>query len=140
MKIGRICSRPARTAKGDVTVRNAATEMLTHHVGALVVVGEEGKPTGFVTDRDIVIRCLARDYDPDEMLVTEIMSEPLETVYEEEPVEVGLQMMADREVRRLIVKDETGGLVGVLSLDDVLDFFADESGDIGRLLDRRQPV
>jgi CBS domain-containing protein len=109
-------------------------------MGALVVLDEDGKPAGFVTDRDIVIRCLARDYDPDVMVVTEIMSEPLETVYEEEPVEVALQMMADREVRRLIVKDVTGALIGVLSFDDVLDFFADESSEIGRLLERRQPV
>jgi CBS domain-containing protein len=140
MKIGKICSRPARSTNGTVTVRRAAVEMLAHHVGALVVLDEDGKPAGFVTDRDIVIRCLARDYDPDVMVVTEIMSEPLETVYEEEPVEVALQMMADREVRRLIVKDVTGALIGVLSFDDVLDFFADESSEIGRLLERRQPV
>jgi len=140
MKIGKICSRPPRSTAGTVTVRKASVEMLAHHVGALVVLDEDGKPVGFVTDRDIVIRCLARDHDPDAMVVTEIMSEPLETVYEEEPVEVALQMMADREVRRLIVKDDTGALVGVLSLDDVLDFFAEESGEIGRLLDRRQPV
>lgn len=139
MSVGTICTRPIRAIPASATVRQVSFEMLEHHVGTFIVT-EDDKPIGMVTDRDIVIRCLARDNDPDEMLVSEIMSEPIEAVYEDASPTTALEMMADREVRRLVVKDALDVPVGVVALDDILDYFVAESGELGRLLRRRQPV
>lgn len=137
MTVASICTRLPETTSGDETVRTVAERMVSQDVGTLVVTDSDGQAEGIVTDRDIVIRCVAEGLKPDKTKVREVMSIDVQTVHEDTAVEVALEMMADREVRRLVVVNSAGRVTGIVSLDDYLEGVVAASEDIGRLL-RRQ--
>jgi len=141
MSVGRICSRVVATASSSETIRTAARRMADHDVGTLVVVGN-GHPrqaTGIVTDRDLAIRCIAGRLDPDQTAISEVMTSPVHSVDEDTPMEDAVAIMARAGTRRLVVLGEDNLVVGLLSLDDVLDVLVDETGAIGRLLEQQKP-
>jgi CBS domain-containing protein len=114
--------------------------MHEHHVGTLVVVDAKKKAVGMVTDRDIVVRCIAREFDPDESTVSEIMTSPVQTIGIDSGVDAALARMGETEVRRLVVTNSSGRVMGVLSLDDALALVVRQATDIGRLLESQTPV
>lgn len=136
MTVGSICSRVVATASSQETIRTAAQRMAANDVGTLVILDptDVALPIGMVTDRDIVLRCVAAGLNPDREQVGSITTRPLHSVDEQAPVEEAMESMARAGTRRLAVVDRSGSLVGLLSLDDVLDLLADETGAIGRLL------
>ena len=134
MSVGRICTRVVVTADAEETVAEAARRMAEHDVGTLAVMRDEAQALGIVTDRDIVLYCVARGEDPSKVLVKQVMSGPPLLVRESAPIESALAEMAASRVRRLLVVDDSDKLVGLLSLDDVLELLAEESHSIGRLL------
>lgn len=139
MSVGRICVRTVYLTKPEETVRQASRRMAEADVGTLVVVDERGDPVGVVTDRDVVLRCLAADQDPDETQVAAVMTHPALCVPESMPIEDALKRMSGIPARRLVVTDEKGRLAGILALDDVVELLVEEAGAIGRLLHRPAP-
>jgi CBS domain-containing protein len=122
-------------------VVEAAKLMRHHHVGDVVVVEEKegvNVPVGIVTDRDIVIEVLAEDVEPASVSVADIMSSELAKVREEDELLQTIQFMRSRGVRRLPVVDAQGGLVGILTVDDVLDLVAEQLSDLVGLATREQ--
>ncbi len=140
MTVGRICTRVVASASAQETVRAAAKRMAANDVGTLVVLeaADGAKPVGILTDRDVAVRCVAAERDPDETRIAEVMTRPVQYVDESLPVEDAITRMASVGTRRLVVVGEAGRLVGVLSLDDILDLLAEEAGAIGRLLAKQQ--
>ncbi len=136
MSVGRICVRTVYTAATTETVRAAARRMAERDTGTLIVLDDERRPIGIVSDRDVMHRCVARGENADEIRVGELMTSPVNSVREDTPIEDALRQMADHRVRRLAVVDEKQCLVGILALDDVLELLAEESATIGRLLGR----
>ncbi|HKK07795.1 MAG TPA: CBS domain-containing protein [Gemmatimonadota bacterium] len=134
MSVGRICSRVVVTARPDESVRDAAVRMGRQGVGTLVVVDEEARPIGIVTDRDVAIRCVGGHLDLDVTEVADVMTAPVRGVPEDTPIEDALARMAAAATRRLVVVDARDRLAGLLAMDDVLDLLAEEASDIGRLL------
>ena len=108
-------------------------------VGTLVVVDDARKPVGMVTDRDLALRCLAADRDPDATEVAAVMTAPVLCVSESTPIEEALRRMAGVGTRRMAVTDDEGHLAGILALDDVMELLVEEAEAIGRLLQRRRP-
>jgi CBS domain-containing protein len=101
---------------GD-TVRTAAQRMREANVGA-VVVQKHGNLFGIVTDRDIVVRCLARGGDCDEILLADICSPEVATLRPDDDVDHAVSLMRDKAIRRVpVVKN--GKAVGILSLGDL---------------------
>lgn len=137
MNVASICTRFPETVTAEDTVLDAARLMLEHEVGTVLVVGEDGRPEGIVTDRDVVLRCVAEELRPDKTKVGRVMTSDVHTVHEETSIEVALEEMADKEVRRLIVVDDAGKVTGIASLDDFLEGIVESTADVGRLL-RRQ--
>lgn len=142
MSAGSLCSRIVATAASRETVRTAARRMLKHDVGTLVVLeGEDGvRPTGILTDRDLATRVLAEDRDPDTATIAEVMSHPVQAVDEHTPVDEAMARMGRAGVRRLVVTGEGGRLVGVLSLDDVIEAQARQAAAISRIIEQQQPM
>jgi CBS domain-containing protein len=136
MSVGRICSRLVSIATPDEKVSVGAKRMAEHDVGTLVVVDEKGRPVGLLTDRDVVLRVVAKGLDPASTPLGDVMSSPVACAHESTPIEDGLARMAGGRKRRLVVTGEEGRLVGVLALDDVLDLLAEEAQTVGRLLRR----
>jgi predicted transcriptional regulator len=72
--------------------------------------------------------------------VREVMSRDPHTVWEDTEVEAALETMADKEVRRLVVVDQSERVVGIVALDDFLEGIMAASEDVGRLLRRQVHV
>jgi CBS domain-containing protein len=96
----------------------AARLLNRYNVGALPVCGDGQILRGILTDRDIVMRCIAADGDPEHTPVKEIMTRNVATVLPEDDVRNAARLMASKQVRRLPVV-ENGKLVGMLSLGDM---------------------
>jgi CBS domain-containing protein len=139
MSVGRICTRVVATASPDETIRTVAKRMVEYNVGTVVIAKGPPKPLGIVTDRDIVTRCVASGHDPETTPVSVIMTQEVRTVDEAVPIEQALRTMAGAETRRLVVTGEEGRLVGLVSLDDVLELLTEEAEAIGRLLRQEAP-
>ena len=102
----------------DTPISEAASLMESENIGSLPVLeGEE--LAGMITDRDIVVRAVAKGKDPRGMPVREVVSRELVTVYAEEDLSTALTKMASEQVRRLPVVDEDNRLVGILAQADV---------------------
>jgi CBS domain-containing protein len=136
MSIGKLCTRSVSIAQAGESVAVAARRMAEHGVGTLVVVDEQTHPTGLLTDRDVVLRVVATGRDPAATQIGEVMSQPIVRADEDTPIEEGIAKMASAATRRLVVTAADGRLVGVLSVDDVLDLLIEEAKSVGRLLRR----
>lgn len=122
------------------SVRDVAALMAEREVGTVVVVDAERRPLGVLTDRDVTVRCVARERDPDATPVSALMTAPMISVRESTPIETALERMEGIYARRLAVVDGDGRLAGILTLDDVLELLVEEAGSIGRLLAQRSPA
>lgn len=96
----------------------AARLLARHNVGALPVCSPDGKLRGIVTDRDIVLRCIAAESPPEQTSVREIMTRGVVTVAPTDDLREASRLMANDQVRRLPVV-ENGKVVGMLSLGDL---------------------
>ena len=140
MSVGRICVREVDLADADESVQVAAARMHSRKVGTLVVLNPSKHPVGIVTDRDLTVRVLAEGRDYYATTVGEVMTEVPATVTEEMPIEQAVTIMRSGPFRRLPVVDDDGMLVGLLSVDDVLDLLAEEFNSINKLLQRESPA
>jgi len=105
--------------------------MRENHVGCLVVVDEvEGKRivVGLLTDRDIVTAVVASDLNPATLRVEDVMATDLVTAREDDSLIDLMQTMRRKGVRRIPVVGTQDELLGVVTLDDVLDVLAQELG------------
>jgi CBS domain-containing protein len=101
------------------TLNEAAERMAERDIGAVLVVGD-GNLRGIVTDRDIVVRALARHLDPERTPVDEILSGDVVTVELDDSIEQAVELMRERAIRRLPVTSG-GEPVGILSLGDLAE-------------------
>lgn len=141
MHIRDICTIQTISCKRDETVQGAALLMRKHHVGDLVVVDGPDTapiPVGIVTDRDIVVAIVALGLDPASLQVDDIMSEDLLTCREDDDVYQTIEHMRLRGIRRVPVVNGKGVLAGVVSADDLLEFLAEEMGDLSRISGNQQ--
>lgn len=103
--------------ESDAPAVDAARAMVAENVGSLPVVSE-GSLVGMVTDRDLVVKVLAKDLDAGKVLVSECCTEDPVVASPDEPLDAALQRMAEAQVRRLpVVEDER--LVGIVAQADV---------------------
>ena len=96
----------------------AARLLSRHNLGSLPVCGEDGGLRGIVTDRDIVLRCVAAEEDPAQTPVKDIMSRNCAVVSPDDDAREATRLMAARQVRRLPVLED-GKVVGMVSLGDL---------------------
>ena len=118
MKISNLFVKEVITATPHDSLADVAKLMERHNVGAIVVV-EQDRPVGIVTDRDIAIAACARNVSPDEH-VQEVMTCPVSTMNQNEGIYNATQHMMELGARRLPVVDSVGRLVGLVTLDDLL--------------------
>jgi len=141
MHIGEICTVETIYCKRDETVQGAALLMRKHHVGDLVVIDQpdgERVPVGIVTDRDIVVSVIALGLDPSSLLVGDIMTDDLLVTSEQDDVYATIERMRFRGIRRVPVVNSAGGLTGIVSADDLLEFLAEEMGELSRISSHQQ--
>ena len=144
MTVGEICKRNVVVAPKDERIVDAAKRMRMLHVGAVVIVnGDDGRrvPLGILTDRDIVLSIVASDPQHLPFLsVGDAMSDDLVTVRQDTSLADALTLMQERGIRRLPVVDGAGSLVGIVAVDDIVRFIAEEMGQLVTLMDREEQV
>jgi CBS domain-containing protein len=115
MSAGLTCLRDVDTISPDQSALVAARRMQSRHVGTLIIVDNERRPLGILTDRDLVVQVLAQGRDANRIHVGDVMSRSPVMVPEDTSVEHALRCMRSGPCRRLIVTDRDGRLVGVVS-------------------------
>jgi CBS domain-containing protein len=141
MAIGKLCVREVAVANRNTTVYDAARVMRQFHVGDLVVVDESdgpARPVGIVTDRDIVLAVVATGLDPGVFTLGDLVIKDLVSAREDEGVFEVIQKMRSHGIRRMPVLDQSGGLVGIISVDDLVQLLAEEMAELGKLIAREQ--
>jgi CBS domain-containing protein len=126
---GEICTRSVTVAFKGTSISGAARLMRENHVGCLVIVEETGGQrivVGMLTDRDIVTAVVAPGLDADSLHAGDVMTTDLVTAREEDSLIDLMRTMRQKGVRRIPVVGGQGDLVGVVTLDDVLNILAEE--------------
>jgi len=116
--VGEVATTHLITVNPDEFVADAATKMKEADVGD-VVVAEDGRLIGILTDRDIVVRVLAEHLDPEKTKVADIASTDVRTLRPEDGVEKAVEVMRESAVRRIPVVDDDGQLKAIVSIGDL---------------------
>lgn len=125
MLVRSIMSRPVISVTPRETIWKAAALMRCHDIGALPVV-EGATAVGVVTDRDIVIRIVSVPEGAWERPVGDIMSPSPISCFAGQTVADAAAIMGDEQVRRLLVYEHSGQLVGILSVSDIAKEVSEE--------------
>ncbi len=118
MKINEIMQQSVISVAPDDTALTASKLLSRHNIGSLPVCSGDGRLQGIVTDRDIVLRCVASGKSPDVTPVSDIMSKNVVSVSPNDEVSAAASLMSAEKVRRLPVV-EKGRVLGMLSLGDI---------------------
>ncbi len=117
MEVRRIMTADPVSVELDTTLEEIAALMKEQDIGAVPVV-EEGELCGIVTDRDIVVRCIAAGQDPTECTAEDVMSTEIQSLGPDSSVDEVARLMGDLQIRRLPIV-EKNRLVGMVSLGDL---------------------
>lgn len=129
MKLREIMTTNIATTAPESTVSDAARVMQAHNVGAIPVCGPNSKILGIITDRDIVVRCIANNGNPSVMAIKDIMTKDLILGNPSMDTDQATRLMAQHKIRRLpVVQNDT--LVGIVTLGDLAarHMLQDEAG------------
>ena len=109
------------------SAEGCAKAMSRRGVSSAVVVQSQ-RAVGIVTERDLVSKVIADGLDASKVLVRDIMSTPLITVSPEATMTKAAEVMAEYRIRRLVVMDREGNMVGILTAGDLARTLAEQKG------------
>ncbi len=115
--VGDMMSKPLITVDGEASAKDSIKLMVERDIGALVIT-EKGKPVGIVTERDVLKKCCIES-SLWEFKISEIMSSPLVTVEAEQSILTAEEIMAEKNIRRLLVT-EGEKIVGIITQRDLV--------------------
>lgn len=118
MKVRELMTSPVVSISAEESVATAARTLTHYNIGVLPVCAPNGVLQGVVTDRDLVIRCMASGRSPEQTPVGQIMSEQPAVATADMEVGVAAHLMGRKQIRRLPVV-ENGKLCGMLTLGDL---------------------
>jgi CBS domain-containing protein len=145
MNVGDVCRKNPVVASPFDDLAAVARSMREKHVGYIVIVEpavEESafKPVGVLTDRDIVVAVVAKEGDPRALQAGDVMTRQPVVALEEESLGAALKKMRKVGVRRLPVVGRRDELVGVLSLDEIIDALVGELESVAGAIRSEQLV
>ena len=108
--------KPVVATHPQATIRHVSETMVTEQRGAAVVLDDEGRLVGIISERDIVGRVVAKGCDPNTTLVSEVMTRGVRTITENVTIRKALELMQQGRFRHLPLVDSSGLVVGMLSL------------------------
>lgn len=133
MPIDRLIQRPVKTLGPNDSCTEAAALMRDENIGA-VVVADEGRVLGVVTDRDLVVRVMATGEDPEAVPLRDVMSGSPVFLSAARSLDQVINSMRDLAVRRVPIVDDDGQLKGLVSMDDLLILLADQLGSLATVI------
>lgn len=117
MQVSEIMHQGVSTAQIDDSIRRVASLMKKEDIGGVPVYKNQ-RPVGFVTDRDIVVSCVATGHSPEDP-ISLAMNREIIFVFEDQKVEEAIQLMERHQISRLLVVDKGENPVGMLTLRDL---------------------
>ncbi|UNK18661.1 CBS domain-containing protein [Paenibacillus sp. N3/727] len=131
MQIIEVMTRQVQTCLTSDPVEKAAKIMEQGNVGAVPIVDQAGRLTGIMTDRDIVLRGVAKNKDLRMTTCEELMTGEVKCCEPHTEIHEAANMLAQHQIRRLPVVDNQGRLVGICAIGDlaVRDIYINESGE-----------
>jgi CBS domain-containing protein len=128
MQVRQVMTNQVTWVAPETHIPEVARKMRDEDFGSMPV-AEQDRLIGMVTDRDIVVRCVAQDIDVRSATARQVMSPRVLYCFDDESVESVLQNMGANQVRRLPVINRDKRLVGVVSLGDLSKAAQDPAGD-----------
>ncbi len=122
MNVLQLCDPEAAAVPVEATVADAIRKMLDFHVGAVGVVDREGRIAGIFTERDVLRKLSLTKQDPEVTPVRELMTTPVEMATQETGPGEAMATMVERHFRHLPVVDDSGKLLGILSIRNLLEW------------------
>ena len=118
MKVKDCMCNNVNFVKPDTSVKDCAKMMCEHHIGCIPVCDCDDKLVGIVTDRDILLRNVACDKDPQNTKISDIMTTDVQCCHCDDDITTAEKIMANEQIRRVPVVDN-GKLIGILTLGDL---------------------
>lgn len=141
MSVGEYCNRAVIVARRSAGVLEIAQLMREFHVGSVIIIendNENNIPVGIITDRDIVVEVLATQVNMESITASDVMSTDLITAREIDSMWETIRRMRSRGVRRVPVVNDEGVLVGILSVDDILEAMSGQLNDLIKIISKEQ--
>ena len=141
MRAGDFCNREVVVVGEDDSVTKAAGIMREYHVGDVVIVQTKyGKqvPVGILTDRDITLEIVAGGADPENIRVGDAMTFELTTVADDDDLMHVIEVMRSKGIRRVPVVDADEALIGIVTVDDIVDLLSEIMVDLAHLVDNQR--
>jgi CBS domain-containing protein len=126
MSVLELCDREIAAVGLEASVAEAIHKMLDHHVGAVAVVDADFRVAGIFTERDVLRKLALTRLDPQTTAVRELMTTPVEMATRSTGAGEALTIMLERHFRHLPVADDTGKLLGILSIRNLLEWRVDD--------------
>ena len=136
MAVGSICTRRTVTVDVGIDVAAAAQVMRENNIGYLIVTDTASggrAPVGVMTDRDIVVKVIAKGVDAGALTVGDVMTRQPLVVAEDDGISATLHLMRKLGVRRVPVVNARAQIAGVLSIDDVIDHLVLQLSDVAKV-------
>ena len=128
MGLMRIARTPLVTVTPEITVMEAVRTMTEESIGAIAVV-RGNRLAGIFSERDLMLRVVSARRDPEQILVGEVMTSPVETIRRDSTADEALKVMLDRHIRHLPIVDRDGSLCGMISMRSLLHDKVEELTD-----------
>lgn len=130
MRVQELLKGNVITVRADASIQEVARKMASEDIGFLPVVDASAKAIGTITDRDIVVRLIAKGGDLKAAKVEQAMTKEVVSVRPDEDVQKAAELMKERKISRVLVCDQQSKPVGVISLGDLAERSAE--GEVGR--------
>jgi CBS domain-containing protein len=141
MTLKTICNREVLIAQKSDSVVTAAKLMREYHAGNVIVIEERNGhryPVGIVTDRDIVIELVAMEANINSLTLGDVMYREITVANENDDIAETIKIMRQKGIRRMPVVDGSGVLIGIVTLDDLIDLIAEQLQDLAALVGRQK--
>ncbi len=133
------CREEVVAVSPDTPAVEIAKIMDTKNVGSVMVITGEDRPAGIVTDRDLVVRIVAKGMRPEDVTAEEIMTKDLVTFKDDIGVYEAIEKVTREGIRRMPIVDDNGRLIGIVTQDDMIRLLSDEMAKLAHTIEKQSP-
>ena len=138
MGLSHCCREEVIAVTPDTPVIDVAKTMEQKNVGSVMVV-EGDRAVGIITDRDLVVRIFAQGKSHEGLSARDVMTKDLVTLKDSTGIYEAIEQITDLGIRRMPLVDDTGRLVGIITLDDIIRLIGKEMSNIAKNLEKQSP-
>ncbi|WP_332450819.1 CBS domain-containing protein [Methanoculleus sp.] len=139
MGVVKCCREQVVAVSPDTPATDIAKTMEDKNVGSVVIISGDNRPRGILTDRDLVVRVMAQGRSPGEVRAEEIMSRDVVTFQDSMGIYEAIQKMTDAGIRRMPIVGDTGKLIGIVTMDDIVRMLGEEMAAIAKNIEKQSP-